>query len=122
MAEINALIEEIARNPLADVPRWRAAAWYEGQGDFDRAAFIRMQLQLARLPNRVDSPEWFPLIEESQRLLARHYDAWRNIQQPGRHRRTTMQSTARVPRLETLHGEPCRALAEDSSRPPLTLA
>ena len=48
MAEIDDL-EQIARNPQADVPRWRAAAWYESQGDFDRAAFIRMQLQLAQL-------------------------------------------------------------------------
>jgi hypothetical protein len=49
---------------------------YEQHGDVDRARFIRLQLQLARLPDDVDSPEWLPMIEESQRLLQSHYMRW----------------------------------------------
>lgn len=76
MADLDALLEAIAANPSDDSPRWLAARLYEEQGDPDRSRFIRLQIQLARLTDGVDSPEWLPMVEESERLLAQHRDRW----------------------------------------------
>jgi hypothetical protein len=76
MAEIDSLLEEIARDQGDDDLRWRAAVLYDRQGYEARARFIRLQLQLAALPDGVDSPEWLPMIEESERLLRRYYEEW----------------------------------------------
>jgi hypothetical protein len=77
MAEIDLLLEEIARDPADDAPRWRAAIVYDQLGNRDRGRFIRLQLQVAALSAGVDSPEWLPMIEESESLLETHYDEWK---------------------------------------------
>jgi hypothetical protein len=76
MAEIDSLLEEIARHPGDDVLRWRAASMYERQGGQVRSRFIRLQLQIASLPEGIDSPEWLPMIEESVRILRTYYRKW----------------------------------------------
>jgi hypothetical protein len=76
MAEIDLLLEHIASDQGDDALRWRAATLYDRQGNRDRARFIRLQLQLAQLPGGLDSPEWLPMMEESERLLETHYAEW----------------------------------------------
>src|SRR5262249_8224228 len=38
--------------------------------------FIRLQLQLAELPDGIDHPDWPRLFEESHELVSRNYAAW----------------------------------------------
>jgi uncharacterized protein (TIGR02996 family) len=49
MSDHDALLRAICADPDDDTPRLVAADWLEEHGDADRAAFIRVQVELARL-------------------------------------------------------------------------
>lgn len=66
MTEADALLAAAAAAPQDDLPRLVLADWYEEQGEFDRAAFIRAQVQLGQVDSwdrlavecRHRYPEW----------------------------------------------------------------
>lgn len=66
MTEADALLAAAAAAPKDDLPRLVLADWYEEQGEFDRAAFIRAQVQLGQVDSwdrfavecRHRYPEW----------------------------------------------------------------
>lgn len=62
MTDGNALVRAILANPADEVLRLVYADWLDETGDVDRAAFIRSQLQSARVPST-------GLTAEEQRLL-----------------------------------------------------
>jgi uncharacterized protein (TIGR02996 family) len=70
----DAFLRAILAAPQDDGPRLVYADWLDEQGEADRAAFIRVQCQLARLeehgPRRVD------LEARERALLERHEAAW----------------------------------------------
>jgi hypothetical protein len=70
------LLTDIAKRPLEDQLRWRAATEYEREGQIERARFIRTQLAIARLPLGIDDPEWFALTRESRQLLRENEEGW----------------------------------------------
>lgn len=47
-------LQTIVENPLDDAPRLIYADWLDDQGDYERAEFIRVQIELA------STPEWIP--------------------------------------------------------------
>src|SRR5262245_57433673 len=89
MTEQKALLRAMIAEPDDDAPRLVYADWLEGHGDPDRAAFIRVQCELARLPEQPWSlrdltPEQ-ERVERTRRklqrrvngLLRRHFKEWR---------------------------------------------
>lgn len=67
-------LQAILDSPDDDVLRLACADWLEGQGDFERAAFIRVQVELAKLPNGDKrGPE---LVQREAELLARNESVW----------------------------------------------
>jgi uncharacterized protein (TIGR02996 family) len=70
-----AFLRAIVAAPDDDTPRLVFADWLDEHGDADRAAFIRVQCQLARLP--ADDPNRQPLLDRQRQLLERHERAWR---------------------------------------------
>jgi uncharacterized protein (TIGR02996 family) len=73
----DALKLAIAADPDDDLPRLAYADWLEEQGDErdrQRAAFIRVQLQLARLPS--EAPERQALRARERLLLEAHGPGW----------------------------------------------
>jgi uncharacterized protein (TIGR02996 family) len=71
-----ALLLQAKEAPQDDAPRLVLADWLEDNGDPDRAAFVRLQCQLARLRGPEDQGRSGPLLEASGRLLARHGGGW----------------------------------------------
>src|SRR4051812_25716015 len=69
-------LQRIRAFPDDDVPRLIFADWLEEQGgrDTDRAAFIRVQVALAGLPE--DHPRRSALLVAERDLLDRHHEAW----------------------------------------------
>ena len=65
----------ILDRPAEDGPRLVYADWLEEQGDADRAEFIRVQIELARLPD--DDPRHDRLTDRETSLRERHGEAWR---------------------------------------------
>src|SRR5262245_13175122 len=47
---LEALLQAVCDNPTDDAPRLVYADWLEENGDSERAEFIRLQIELARLP------------------------------------------------------------------------
>jgi uncharacterized protein (TIGR02996 family) len=75
--EVLALLGAVKKAPLDDTPRLALAAWLETHGDAldrDRAEFVRLQCQAARLapadPRRAD------LRRREDDLLRQHQEAW----------------------------------------------
>jgi uncharacterized protein (TIGR02996 family) len=68
-------VEFILAHPDDDAPRLVFADWLEEQGDSDRAEFIRVQVERARLPQWDGRQVRLRLRE--QQLLEQHRPAWR---------------------------------------------
>ena len=68
------LLQAIIENPDDDALRLVFADWFEDHGELERAEFIRVQIELAKLPN-VDNRK--PELEQREtELLARNESAW----------------------------------------------
>ncbi len=77
MSDETAFLNTIREHPDEDTPRLAFADWLDEQGNpvkADRAAFIRAQVELARLP--VDDPRCADLEVTERRLLAKHATEW----------------------------------------------
>jgi uncharacterized protein (TIGR02996 family) len=70
-----AILSAILEAPDDDAPRLVYADWLEEHGDEARADFIRVQLELARVPDY--EPGWIELRRREQALLAEHGQGWR---------------------------------------------
>lgn len=69
-----AFLEAIQEHPDDDLHRLAWADWLEERGNDARAAFLRAQLRLARLPE--DDPARDPLEDEADDLLIQHEGEW----------------------------------------------
>jgi uncharacterized protein (TIGR02996 family) len=69
-----AFLQAICADPEDDSPRLVYADWLDDHGDADRAAFIRVQCELARLP--ADDERRSELQARERRLLVRNYWEW----------------------------------------------
>jgi uncharacterized protein (TIGR02996 family) len=74
MSEHDAFLRAILAEPDEDGARLVFADWLDEHGDPDRADFIRVQCELARLPE--PEPARDPLENRERALLARHEAAW----------------------------------------------
>jgi uncharacterized protein (TIGR02996 family) len=74
MTHEEAFIQAIRETPHDDAPRLIYADWLEEHGQADRAEFIRVQCQFARLTE--DKPERSVLCLRAEELLRRHWDEW----------------------------------------------
>ncbi len=74
MTDDAAFIQAIRAVPFDDAPRLIYADWLEERGQSDRAEFIRIQCQLARLPD--GSPEQPALHLRAEKLLRGHWEEW----------------------------------------------
>jgi uncharacterized protein (TIGR02996 family) len=63
----------ILANPEDDAPRLAYAAWLEGEGD-PRGEFIRLQIELAQLPE--DDPQRPAKLAREKKLFKAHEKAW----------------------------------------------
>ncbi len=68
-------LRQIVENPDDDTPRLVYADWLEENGESERAEFIRVQCEKARLPRWHRQWEW--LDQREWTLLARYADEWR---------------------------------------------
>ena len=75
MANRKAFLAAIRENPEDDTPRLVYADWLDDNGDRDRAEFIRVQIELARL--REDDVRAFDLRWRQDELLNQNGDIWR---------------------------------------------
>jgi uncharacterized protein (TIGR02996 family) len=80
MEHEEAFLRDISEHPDDDTPRLIYADWLEEHGDADRAAFIRTQCELARLPE--DDPHADDLAFAEDALLNAHEERWAGL--PGR--------------------------------------
>jgi len=69
-----AFLRTIYENPEDDAPRLSYADWLDEHGQTDRADFIRVQLELARLAE--DHPRQPELLRREETLLAAHRAEW----------------------------------------------
>jgi uncharacterized protein (TIGR02996 family) len=74
MTHDKAFLQAIIEEPEDDTPRLVYADWLDEHGKADRAEFIRVQCELAKLPG--DSPRRRALEERERALLKAHRDAW----------------------------------------------
>jgi uncharacterized protein (TIGR02996 family) len=74
MTDADALFRSILAYPDDDAPRLIYADWLDEHGDPDRAAFIRAQVELARM--RLDHPKRDALVQIERTLLGKHAAAW----------------------------------------------
>jgi uncharacterized protein (TIGR02996 family) len=72
--DADALLRAVLAAPDDDAPRLVYADWLEEHGDMDRAAFIRAQIELARLP--VDHEKRTQLVRAERTLWNRHRIEW----------------------------------------------
>ena len=75
MSDADALLRAVLAAPDDDAPRLVYADWLEEHGDGARAAFIRSQVELARLP--ADDPSRVALVQTERKLLQEHRPAWK---------------------------------------------
>lgn len=80
MTESDAFLAAIAGRPDDDLPRLVYADWLDDHDEPARAEFIRVQIELARLP--LNDPRRPELAARERRLLTDHRDAWRLPQFP----------------------------------------
>jgi uncharacterized protein (TIGR02996 family) len=64
----------ILAEPDDDTPRLVFADWLEEHGDLDRATFIRLQCEVARLWER--DPRWGDLQDQVEKLWKKHRKGW----------------------------------------------
>ena len=74
MDQHSALLAAIIDNPDDDLPRLAYADWLEENGHPCRAEFVRLQLDLAPLPD--DDSRRPGLIERERQLLRKHERTW----------------------------------------------
>jgi uncharacterized protein (TIGR02996 family) len=68
------LLQAVIENPDDDAPRLVFADWLENHGEGERAEFIRVQIELAKLPNEDNRR---PELEQREReFLARNESEW----------------------------------------------
>jgi uncharacterized protein (TIGR02996 family) len=70
----DAFLRAIIENPDDDAPRLIYADWLDEQGQSERAEFIRVQCQLARMAE--EDPRRQALEERAEELFAEHKDEW----------------------------------------------
>lgn len=70
----DAFLQAILENPDEDSPRLIYADWLDEHGDPDRAEFIRLQIELAHLPE--EDPRRPHLERQEKALLARPGNTW----------------------------------------------
>lgn len=76
MTDDAALLQTIIEHPDDDAPRLIYADWLEDHGDTERAEFIRVQIELARLSE--DDPRR-PEVDRRERALRKaHFEEWIN--------------------------------------------
>jgi uncharacterized protein (TIGR02996 family) len=75
MTDGSAILRAILDNPDDDAPRLIYADWLDENGDADRAAFIRAQIKLARLPQ--DDPDRDRVVQTERTLWKANRDAWK---------------------------------------------
>ena len=68
------LLQAIIERPDDDAPRLIFADWLEDHGEPERAAFIRVQLDLAKVAEKDERRHG--LEEREKELLARHEEEW----------------------------------------------
>ena len=68
------LLRAIIQDPDDDAPRLVYADWLDEHGESARAAFIRAQVKLARMPE--DDPERVALVQIERTLWRAHRDEW----------------------------------------------
>jgi uncharacterized protein (TIGR02996 family) len=73
MSQDEAFLQAIIDHPDDDTPRLVYADWLEEHGQPDRAALIRVQCELARLP---EGDPRRPVLEARERALLAHQDQW----------------------------------------------
>ncbi len=74
MSDADGLLQEILEHPDDDAPRLVYADWFDEHGDPDRAKFIRLQIETARL--RQEKAFRPGLHEGGRQLLDRHRAEW----------------------------------------------
>jgi uncharacterized protein (TIGR02996 family) len=74
MSDADALLRAILDAPEDDAPRLVYADWLDEQGDSARAAFMRVQIELARLS--ADDPDRSRLAQTERTLLGANRTAW----------------------------------------------
>jgi uncharacterized protein (TIGR02996 family) len=74
MTEDEAFLQDIVDHPEDDGPRLVYADWLEDHGDPDRAEFIRVQIELARLEEWDE--RWDELKQREQRALRGYRQEW----------------------------------------------
>ena len=80
-----ALFQAILADPEDDLPRLIYADWCEENGEADRAEFIRVQIELARLPElapRAGEGRAAELRRREQELWRQHGATWRQVVPP----------------------------------------
>src|SRR4051794_36641253 len=75
MTDHDAFLAAITARPDDDLPRLVYADYLDEQGDADRAEFVRVQCDLARLP--ADDPARPALAERELELLSAHGPRWK---------------------------------------------
>jgi uncharacterized protein (TIGR02996 family) len=80
-ADRAAFLRAIAENPDDDLPRLVYADWLDEHGQPERAEFIRVQIELARMPP--DDPRRSELVDRQAELVSTPGRSWQPIQPPG---------------------------------------
>lgn len=77
MSDEEALLAAILANPAEDTPRLVFADYLDENGSSERAEFIRVQVELARLPDADrQTPHYRSLLVRFRQLVADHADGW----------------------------------------------
>ena len=97
-----AFVQAITENPEDDSPRLVYADWLDEHGQPERAEFIRVQCQLARVAT--GDPRRSRLEAREQELLSGHVEEWaRPLPRAVR----ALATSSRLTRLTTLHLSAC---------------
>src|SRR5436190_18493696 len=75
MDQRQAFLSDICEHPDDDAPRLVFADWLSDHGEADRAEFIRVQIELAKLAE--DDPRRPALSRREEELWEAHEDRWR---------------------------------------------
>jgi uncharacterized protein (TIGR02996 family) len=77
MSDELALLGAIIAHPDEDTPRLIFADWLQENGQPERAEFIRVQIELSRLPDhKHQTPHYRALLTRFRELIAAHRDGW----------------------------------------------
>src|SRR5262245_19453619 len=75
MKQCEAILQSVIDHPEDDAPRLVYADWCEDHGDPDRAEFIRVQVELARLAPRQDEYSRLAFVEGGTRSTYNRIDS-----------------------------------------------